>query len=119
MLDELIPILLFGGLAIAFAAASIVVSSLVGPRAPNPTKLAAYESGNVPLANVKGARFPIKFYLVAMLFLVFDIEAVFVYPWAVTFRSLGWFGVGQMALFIGILGIAYVYEIGRGGLEWD
>ncbi len=119
MLSEFLPILLLLVLSVAFAGGSLAVSSLVGPRVPNPTKLAAYECGNEPLADVQGSRFSVKFYLVAMLFLVFDIEAVFVYPWAVVFRELGWFGLGQMAVFIGILGIAFVYEIGRGGLEWD
>jgi NADH-quinone oxidoreductase subunit A len=119
VLAELLPVLLLGVLATAFAVGSIMVSSLVGPRVPNPTKLAAYECGNEPLADVTTTRFSVKFYMVAMLFLIFDIEAVFVYPWAVVFRTLGWFGFGQMALFIGILGVAFVYEIGRGGLEWD
>ncbi len=119
MLSEFLPILLLMIVAGAFAVGSLAVSSLVGPRVPNPTKLSAYECGNEPLADVQGSRFPVKFYLVAMLFLVFDIEAVFVYPWAVVFRDLGWFGLGQMAVFIGILGVAFVYEIGRGGLEWD
>ncbi len=119
MLNEFLPIALLAGLAVLFAAGSLAVSSLVGPRAPNPTKLSAYECGNEPLARVPETRFPVKFYLVAMLFLVFDIEAVFLYPWAVVFRELGWFGLGQMALFIGVLGVAFIYEIGRGGLEWD
>jgi NADH-quinone oxidoreductase subunit A len=119
MLSEYLPILLLVGLSVAFAAGSLLVSSLVGPKAPNPTKLAAYESGNVPEAQIKGSRFPVKFYMVAMLFLIFDVEAVFLYPWAVVFRSLGWFGLSQMVVFLGILGVAFVYEIGRGGLEWD
>lgn len=119
MLAEYLPILLLFVLALLFAVGSLVISSLVGPRAPNPTKLAAYESGNEPLAQVRESRFSVKFYLVAMLFLVFDIEAVFIYPWALVFRELGWFGLGQMGLFIGILGVAFIYEIGRGGLEWD
>ena len=119
MLVEYLPVLLLFGLATAFAVGSLAISSLVGPSRPNPTKLAAYESGNVPLADVQTTRFPVKFYMVAMLFLVFDIEAVFVYPWAVVFRSLGWFGLGQMLLFFVILGVAFIYEIGRGGLEWD
>ncbi len=119
MLAEYLPILLLLILAVGFAVASVGVSRLMGPRQPNPTKLAAYECGNEPLADVKGTRFSVKFYMVAMLFLIFDIEAVFLYPWAVVYQSLGWFGLGQMTLFIGILGVAFVYEIGRGGLEWD
>ena len=119
MLSEYLPILLLFVIASAFAVGSLVVSSLVGPRAPNPTKLAAYESGNEPLADVKGTRFSVKFYMVAMLFLIFDIEAVFLYPWAVVLRELGWFGLANMAVFVVVLGVAFVYEIGRGGLEWD
>jgi NADH-quinone oxidoreductase subunit A len=119
VLSEYLPILLLFAIASAFAVGSLVVSSLVGPRAPNPTKLAAYESGNVPLADVKGTRFSVKFYMVAMLFLIFDIEAVFLYPWAVVLRELGWFGLANMAVFVVVLGVAFVYEIGRGGLEWD
>ncbi|MEX0835482.1 MAG: NADH-quinone oxidoreductase subunit A [Nitriliruptor sp.] len=119
MLSEYLPILLLAGLSIAFAGGSLLVSSMVGPRAPNPTKLSAYESGNVPQAKIRGSRFSVKFYMVAMMFLIFDVEAVFLYPWAVVFRSLGWFGLAQMSIFLGILGVAFVYEIGRGGLEWD
>jgi len=119
VVSEFLGVLLLFALAALFAGGSLAVSSLVGPRVPNPTKLSAYECGNEPLADVQGTRFPVKFYMVAMLFLVFDIEAVFVYPWAVVFRELGWFGLGQMAVFIGILGVAFIYEIGRGGLEWD
>jgi len=88
---------------VAFAAGSIGVSNLVGPRRPNPTKLGAYESGNEPLADVPGTRFSVKFYMVAMLFLIFDVEAVFVYPWAVVLRELGWAGLWQMVVFLGIL----------------
>ena len=118
-MNELLPVLLLGVIAVAFAAGSIAVSNLVGPRRPNPTKLGAYESGNQPLADVPGTRFSVKFYMVAMLFLIFDVEAVFVYPWAVVLRELGWAGLWQMVVFLGILGVAFVYEIGRGGLEWD
>ncbi len=118
MLNDYLPVLLLGVLSTAFAVGSVVVSGLVGPNRPNPTKLSAYECGNEPLADVRGARFSVKFYMVAMMFLIFDIETVFVYPWAVVYRSLGWFGLAQMAVFIGILGIAFVYEIGRGGLRW-
>ena len=119
MLAEYLPVLLLLIVAVGFAVVSIAVSSLVGPKQPNPSKLAAYECGNEPLGDVRGTRFSVKFYMVAMLFLIFDIEAVFLYPWAVVYQSLGWFGLGQMTLFIGILGVAFVYEIGRGGLEWD
>ncbi len=119
MLSEYLPVLLLFLVASAFAVGSIAVSSLVGPSRPNPTKLAAYESGNEPLAKVKGTRFSVRFYMVAMMFLIFDIETVFLFPWAVVYRSLGWFGIAQMGVFLGVLTIALVYEIGRGGLKWD
>lgn len=116
---EYLPILLLLGVAVLFAVGSIAVSSLVGPSRPNPTKLAAYECGNEPLADVKQSRFSVKFYLVAMMFLVFDVETVFLYPWSTVFRDLGWFGLGQMSLFLGVLGVVFLYELNRGGLEWD
>ena len=94
-------------LSIAFAGGSLLVSSLVGPKAPNPTKLAAYESGNVPQAKVAGSRFSVKFYMVAMLFLIFDVEAVFLYPWAVVLRDLGWYGFAVMAVFVALLFESY------------
>lgn len=119
MLTAYFPILLLLILAVAFAVGTVGISSLVGPRKPNPTKLTAYESGNEPLARVGETRFSVKFYMVAMLFLIFDIEAVFLYPWAVVLRDLGWFGFTQMLIFLTILAVAFVYEIGRGGLEWD
>ena len=104
------PVLLLGVVAVAFAAGWIGVSNLVGPRRPNPTKLGAYESGNEPLADVPETRFSVKFYMVAMLFLIFDVEAVFVYPWAVVLRELGWAGLWQMVVFLGILGVCLVFE---------
>ena len=116
---EYLPILLLLGLSALFAVGSIGVSSLVGPRRPNPTKLAAYECGNEPLADVKQSRFSVKFYLVAMMFLIFDVEAVFLYPWATVFRDLGLYGLAQMGMFLGVLGIVFLYELKRGGLEWD
>ncbi len=88
-MNELLPVLLLGVVAAVFAAGSIGVSNLVGPRRSNPTKLGAYESGNEPLADVPGTCFGVNLYLVAIMFLVFDVEAVFVYPWAVLLRDLG------------------------------
>lgn len=116
---EYVPVLLLLVLAGAFAGLSLLVSSLVGPRRPNPTKLQAYECGNEPLANVRGTRFSVGFYMVAMMFLIFDVETVFLFPWAVVYRQLGWFGLAQMAVFIAILFVAFAYEIGRGGLRWE
>ncbi len=119
MLADYTPILVLLILAVGFAGFALAAGQMLGPKSPNPTKLSAYECGNEPLAQISGTRFPVKFYLVAMMFLIFDVETVFLYPWAVVYRGLGWFGIAQMAIFLGVLGIAYVYELGNGGLEWD
>lgn len=119
MLADLAPLLILIVLAVGFAVGSILVASAMGPVRPNPTKLAAYESGNEPLARIKGVNFPVKFYVVAMLFLIFDVEIVFVFPWATVMRELSWAGLGAMTIFLGILGVALLYEIRRGGLEWE
>jgi NADH-quinone oxidoreductase subunit A len=116
-LSQYLPIVLLLMLATAFAVLSVVASRLVGPRRPTPAKLAPYECGIVP-ERVPRDRFPIKFYVVAMLFIVFDVETIFLFPWAVTFRQLGLFGLVEMAIFIGLVFVAYVYVWQRGGLEW-
>jgi NADH-quinone oxidoreductase subunit A len=108
-------------LATAFVGLSLIVSSKLGPDKPNPVKRAAYESGIIPdaEADIRRSRFPVKFYLVAMLFIIFDVEAVFIYPWAVVLRDLGWYGLADMVVFIGLLFIGYYYILRKGGLEWD
>ncbi|HEX8927880.1 MAG TPA: NADH-quinone oxidoreductase subunit A [Actinomycetota bacterium] len=113
------PILAMLILATAFAAVSIVVSAWLAPRRPSRAKYAAYESGIEPGRLPKGERYPVKFYLTAMLFVVFDVEVIFLYPWAVVFRQLRVFGLVEMGIFLGLVVIAYVYDWKRGGLEWD
>jgi len=113
------PILAMLVLATAFAAISIVVSAFMAPHRPTRAKYSAYESGIEPGRLPKGERFPVKFYLTAMLFVVFDVEVIFLYPWAVVFRQLEIFGLVEMGIFVGLVGIAYVYDWKRGGLEWD
>ena len=90
-----------------------------GPKSINPVKAQPFESGNPPRGSDARARFSVRFYLVAMLFLIFDLEVVFLYPWAIYFRQLGLFGLVQMAIFLGILTIGYVYVWKKGALEWD
>ncbi|MDP9022864.1 MAG: NADH-quinone oxidoreductase subunit A [Actinomycetota bacterium] len=119
MLGEWLPIAILLGVAAAFSGGSLLVGHVVGPQRPNPSKLAAYECGNEPLAEVSGAQFAVKFYLVALSFLIFDVEVVFVFPWAVVFRQLGWFGIGAMGVFLAVLFIGLIYEYRAGGLEWD
>jgi NADH-quinone oxidoreductase subunit A len=118
LLSDYLPILILFGLATVFAVASIVVASKVGPFNPTPAKLAPYECGIVP-ERAPRERFPIKFYLIAMLFIIFDVEVIFFYPFAVIFRELGLFGLAEMGTFIGFLLVAYFYVFRAGGLDWE
>jgi NADH-quinone oxidoreductase subunit A len=118
-LGDYLPIVLMGVLAVLFAAASLGASSLLRPHRPNRPKLSAYESGNDPVRLPGGERFSVKFYVVAMLFIIFDIETIFLFPWAVTFRELGLFGLIEMAVFIALVFVAYVYVWKKGGLDWS
>ena len=114
------PVLALGLLAAGFAVFSLIMSSLVGPKRYNRAKLDSYECGIEPTPQpVGGGRFPVKYYITAMLFIVFDIEIIFLYPWAVAFDSLGTFGLIEMVLFIATVFVAYAYVWRRGGLEWE
>ena len=120
MLQPYVPILVLGVLAAGFAVVSVGAAAVIGPKRYNRAKLDAYECGIEPTPQpMGGGRFPVKFYLTAMLFIVFDIEMIFLYPWAVAFDVLGMFGFVQMMLFIVLVFVAYAYEWRRGGLEWD
>jgi NADH-quinone oxidoreductase subunit A len=118
-LSDYLPIVLMGVLAVLFAAASLGASALLRPHRPNRPKLSAYESGNDPVRLPGGERFSVKFYVVAMLFIIFDIETIFLFPWAVTFRELGLFGLIEMAVFIALVFVAYIYVWKKGGLDWS
>ncbi len=120
MLNNYVPLLVMFALAFGFVVVSVVSAALIGPKRYNRAKLDAYECGIEPTPQpMGGGRFPVKFYLTAMLFIVFDIEMIFLIPWAVAFDSLGLFGLIEMALFIGTVFVAYAYVWRRGGLEWD
>jgi NADH-quinone oxidoreductase subunit A len=120
-----LPILVLGAIAAGFAVFSVAAALLGGPRRFNRAKLEAYECGIEPMPpagtaqQATGQRFPIKYYLTAMLFIVFDIEIVFLYPWAVAFDSLGVFALVEMLLFMATVFVAYAYVWRRGGLSWD
>ena len=115
-----VPIVVLFVLAAGFAVVSVVGAGLVGPKRYNRAKLDAYECGIEPTPQPIGAgRFPVKFYLTAMLFIIFDIEIIFLYPWAVSFEALGVFGFVEMVLFIVTVFIAYAYVWRRGGLDWS
>jgi len=118
-LGAFVPILVMMVLAAAFAGLSILVSSWLAPHRPSRAKYSAYESGIEPGRMPKGERYPVKFYLTAMLFVVFDVEVIFLYPWAVVFRQLRVFGLAEMGVFLGLVVVAYVDDWKRGGLEWD
>jgi NADH-quinone oxidoreductase subunit A len=118
VLIDYLPIVVMAVLAVVFAVASLAASSLLRPDRPNPVKLSAYECGNDPVRLPRGERVSVKFYVVAMLFIIFDIETIFLFPWAVSFRSLGLFGLVEMAVFIALVFVAYVYIWRKGGFDW-
>jgi len=115
-----LPIFTLGLLAGGFAIFSVVAATFTGPKRYNRAKVDAYECGIEPTPQpMGGGRFPVKYYLTAMLFIIFDIEIVFLYPWAVTFDALGLFGLIEMIIFILTVLVAYAFVWRRGGLEWD
>ena len=118
MLGAYLPILVLVIIAVCFGMGSLVFSTLIGQKKPSKVKLAPYECGCEPVGTAR-ERFSIKFYLIAMLFILFDIEAVFLYPWSVIFKRLGMFGLMEMGVFIAILFVGYVYVWKKGALEWE
>jgi len=118
MLDAYAPILILAVVAILSTVGMVVASHFLGPIRPTPAKRSAYESGMVPLGNAR-ERFSVKFYMVAILFIVFDLETVFLIPWGVTFQELGLFGFVEMLIFIGVLTVGFVYVWKKGALQWD
>ncbi len=117
-MTEYFFISVFAVVALVVVGALLALSTILGPRNPTPQKLIPYECGIIPREEAKG-RYPVRFATIAMLFIIFDIEVVFMYPWAVALDQLKLFGLIEMIVFIAILGVAYVYVWGRGGLEWD
>ncbi len=115
---DFLPILIMIVVVIAFAAIALTISALVGPRRPTSAKLAPYESGMPPFGTAR-RRIPVKYYLTAVFFILFDIEIIFFYPWAVLFNQLGLFGLIEMTIFIVILLIGYIYVWRKGGFDWD
>jgi NADH-quinone oxidoreductase subunit A len=114
------PVLGLMLMAGGFAVFSVVMSAVVGPKRYNRAKLDSYECGIEPTPQaLGGGKFPVKYYITAMMFIVFDIEIVFLYPWAVHFDAMGMFGLVEMVLFILTVFVAYAYVWKRGGLEWD
>ncbi len=122
MLIDYLPILLLGLFAVIFAAINLGLTHILGPKRPNRVKLSVYESGVRPVGDAR-QRFNIRFDLIAMLFIIFDIEVIFLYPWAMVFKKFsetsGLFILLEMLVFIGILLLGYIYAWKKGGLTWD
>ena len=118
MLDSYVPVLIFVLIVLGLLGALVTLSFVLGPSKPHKTKLAPYESGIIPDTPAH-RKLSVRFYLTAMMFIIFDVEAVFFYPWAVLMHQLGWFGLIEMGVFMGILlvGLAHIWR--KGGLDWE
>ncbi len=115
-----IPVIVMSAIGLGFALLTVATNALIGPKRYNRAKHDSYECGIEPTPQaVEGGRFPIRYYITAMLFIVFDIEIVFLYPWAVNFDAMKVFGLVEMVLFILTVFVAYTYVWRRGGLDWD
>ena len=118
LLREYLPILIFLAVAIGLAGLMVALSWVVGPNSPDSEKLSPYECGFEPFDDAR-SKFDVRFYLVAILFIIFDLEVAFLFPWAVTFGKLGAAGFWSMMVFLGVLTIGFAYEWKKGALEWD
>ena len=117
-LTRYFPILFFVFVALVFGVATLLLSYLVQPKYPEPEKLSTYECGSEPFSDAR-MPFPVRYYIFAMLFVIFDIEVIFLYPWAVVFTKIELVGLIEMLVFIGLFLVAYVYAWRKGALEWD
>jgi NADH-quinone oxidoreductase subunit A len=118
MSGSYIPLLILFGVSVINALGMGIASQILNPRRPTPHKDMPYESGMIPLGDTR-VRFSVKFYLVAISFIVFDLETVFLIPWAVEMRELGWGAFVAVSMFVAVLAMGLVYEWKKGGLEWD
>lgn len=115
---EYLPILIFFGLALVLAGAMVALPMIAGPRRPDKEKNSAYECGFEAFGDARG-KFDVRFYLVAILFIIFDLEVAFLFPWAVALKDIGVFGFWSMMIFLGLLTIGFIYEWKKGALEWE
>jgi NADH:ubiquinone oxidoreductase subunit 3 (subunit A) len=118
MLTEFGRVLIFLLIGVGFVAIGLVVAWLLRPNRPYPSKLSTYECGEVPIGDTR-VRFNIRFYVVALIFLIFDVEVVFLFPWATVYKNLGWFAFIEMMVFLAILLVGYAYVWRKGDLDWD
>jgi NADH-quinone oxidoreductase subunit A len=112
-----IPIFIFLVVAMSFPVIAILAAKLIRPSAPSVTKLEAYECGIKAASDSRG-RYTVRFYIIAILFVIFDVETVFLFPWAVRYRQLGWFGVAEVSVFLAILVVGYIWALKKGAFEW-
>ena len=112
-----LPIFIFLVIAILFPIIALAAAKLVRPNTPSRTKLEAYECGIQAASDSRG-RYTVRFYIIAILFVIFDVEAVFLFPWAVRYHQLGWFGVAEVAVFLAFLIVGYIWAYKKGALEW-
>jgi len=118
LLREYLPIFIFIGIAVGIACAMLIASLVIARQKPDSEKLSPYECGFEPFEDARG-RFDVRFYLVAILFIIFDLEVAFLFPWAVAFGDVGMFGFWSMVIFLGVLTIGFIYEWRKGALEWE
>jgi len=118
MLAQYLPVLILMGVGLFIGLAPLLLNRLLAPSRPTPSKLAPYECGFEPFENAR-IRFDVRFYLVAILFLVFDLEIAFLFPWAVVLDKIGWPGLCGMGIFLGVLVVGFWYEWKKGALEWE
>ena len=118
MLENYLPILVFIGMAIGLSVVLLGLGALLSPRHPNPEKLSQYECGFEPFENAR-IQFDVRFYLIAILFIIFDLEVAFMFPWAVILKQMAWPGVIAMGIFLALLLIGFIYEWKKGALEWE
>ncbi len=118
MLQNYLPVVIFMLIGVVGGLIAPLLGYILGPRRPNPEKLSPYECGFPPFDDAR-LPFDVRFYLVAILFIIFDLETAFLVPWAVVFRKISWYGLGVMGIFLGILTVGFIYEWKKGGLEWE
>ncbi len=118
ILREYLPILIFLGIAVGMSVAMVTASFVLARQKPNSEKLSAYECGFEAFEDARG-RFDVRFYLVAILFIIFDLEVAFLFPWAISLGRIGEFGFWSMVIFLGVLTVGFIYEWKKGALEWE
>lgn len=118
LITAYLPLVIFIAVATALAGALLILPFLVAYKSPDPEKLSAYECGFNAFDDAR-MKFDVRFYLVAILFIIFDLEVAFLFPWAITFGDLGWYGFWSMMIFLGVLTVGFLYEWKKGALEWD